>query len=63
MCLYWGVIPVAGAPTGDSDALLEYIVDRGRRSGRLQSGDRIVALTGSGLRRTAHNIVVVHELD
>jgi len=62
MCLYWGVIPLSGAPTGDSEVLLDYITTWGRNAGLLESGDRIVLIAGTGLAVTAHNMVVVHEL-
>jgi pyruvate kinase len=60
MCLYWGVIPLAGAPTGDSSALLKYVTDWGRSAGLLVSGDRIVLIAGTGLAVTRHNMIVVH---
>jgi len=63
MCLYWGVIPIRGAPTGDNRRLLEFVVDRGRSAGVLDHGDRVVLVTGTGLSMTAHNMVVVHELE
>ena len=63
MCLYWGVIPLAGTPTGDSAALLRYVTDWGRTAGLLDSGDRIVLIAGTGLAVTAHNMIVVHELE
>jgi pyruvate kinase len=62
MCLYWGVIPLAGAPTGQSAALLRYVTQWGRTAGLLESGDRIVLIAGTGLAVTAHNMIVVHEL-
>jgi pyruvate kinase len=63
MCLYWGVIPLAGAPIGDSAALLRHVTQRGRSAGQLGSGDRIVLIAGTGLAITAHNMIVVHELE
>ncbi len=63
MCLYWGVIPLAGAPTGDREALLRYVTEWGRTAGLLDSGDRVVLIAGTGLAVTAHNMVVVHELE
>jgi len=63
MCLYWGVIPLPGAPIEDSSALLEYVVERGRAAGHFAPGDRIVLVSGTGLRTTRHNMIVVHELD
>jgi pyruvate kinase len=63
MCLYWGVIPLAGAPTGEAAALLRFVVERGRSAGLLGPGDRAVLIAGTGLAVTAHNMIVVHELE
>ena len=63
MCLYWGMIPMAGAPTGDPHVLLEHVTDWALARGMLHSGDRIVLVAGTGLKVTAHNMLVVHELE
>ncbi len=63
MCLYWGVIPLAGAPTEDNSQLLEYVTNWGQKVGGLSSGDLIVLIAGTGLSASAHNMVVVHQLD
>ena len=63
MCLYWGVIPLAGAPTQDSAALLAHIIQWGRTNGCLSAGDRIVLLAGTGLAASAHNMIVVHVVE
>jgi len=63
MCLYWGVIPVPGAPTHDSSQLLQHLTNFGRKQGSLESGDRVVLITGTGLHVSAHNMIVVHELE
>ena len=63
MCLYWGVIPLAGAPTSDPAALLRHVTDLGRAAGLLHPGDRIVLIAGTGLAVTRHNMIVVHELE
>jgi pyruvate kinase len=60
MCLYWGVIPLAGAPVQNSAELLEYVVQRGQAVGALKSGDRIVLLTGSDVTGRTHNMIQVH---
>lgn len=60
MCLYWGVIPLPGAPTQDSAALLAHIVAWGTANGSLKAGDRIVLVSGTGLSVSAHNMIVVH---
>ncbi len=62
MCLYWGVIPLAGAPTDDAAKLLRYVTDRGRAAGQLTSGDRIVLITGEATGKT-HNMIQVHEVE
>lgn len=63
MCLYWGVVPVAGVPTHDHAALLDVVVEKARTAGFLTHGDRIVLMGGTGLQRTRHNVIVVHELE
>ena len=62
ICLYWGMIPLAGAPM-ESEALLEHVTAWARTRGMLESGDRIVLVAGTGLKVTTHNMLVVHELD
>jgi pyruvate kinase len=63
MCLYWGVIPLSGAPTASGQETLDHVVERGRDVGFIDSGDRVVLISGTGLKSTAHNMIVVHELD
>lgn len=63
MTLFWGILPLAGAPVGDGPKLRAFIVDWGRREGLLKKGDRIVFLTGSEVVPTAHNLLVVHEVE
>ena len=62
LCLYWGVIPLAGAPAADNSALLDHILQWGRDAGYLATGDRIVLVAGSGLNVTRHNMIVVHKV-
>lgn len=63
MCLYWGVVPLAGAPTHDNEELLNHVTEWGRKIGYLASGDRIVLIAGTGLSASAHNAVMVYQLD
>ena len=63
MCLYWGMIPLAGAPMVESHALIEHVTTWARDRGMLRSGDRIVLVAGTGLKVTAHNMLIVHELE
>lgn len=63
MCLYWGVVPLAGAPTDDADELLDHVTRWGRNIGCLDSGDRIVLVAGGGMEVTDYNMIVVHEVE
>jgi len=62
MCLYWGVIPLAGVPTDDSARLLRHVTAWGRDCGLLASGDRIVLLTGSDVTGKTHRMIQVREV-
>jgi len=61
MCLYWGVIPVAGAPLEAGGQLLDWIVQRGRAAGLLAPADRIVLITSAGVAPSRHNAIIVHQ--
>jgi pyruvate kinase len=63
MCLYWGVFPLAGSPTGSSEQILRFVTDRARTVGQLDSGDRIVLIAGTGLKASRHNMIVVHQVE
>ena len=63
MCLYWGVIPLADAPTDDAKALLDYVLTRGRDISYLKSGDRVVLITGTRLIERGQNAILVHEVE
>jgi pyruvate kinase len=62
MSLYWGVTPLAGAAATDTAALLEHVCGWGLREGRLQRGDRILLVAGSGFGTGGHNMALVHEV-
>jgi len=63
MCLYWGVIPLAGAPADDGKKLLDHVVEQGRAAGHFASGDRLVLVYGSGISTSRHNVIVVHRIE
>ena len=63
MCLYWGVVPLPGAPVDDGRHLLEHVVNWGRRTGQLTTADRVVLLTGTRVTDKGHNTIVVHEVE
>ncbi|MBL8849653.1 MAG: pyruvate kinase [Planctomycetaceae bacterium] len=61
MALYWGVIPLAGAPV-DDEGLLEFLMSRGGRNRDIRIGDRIVMVAGTRGSDGRHNAVIVHEV-
>ncbi len=62
MCLYWGVTPLAIAPTKDSVQIIEQVSSWGVKDGRLSTGDRVLLVAGTGLGTGGHNMAVVHEV-
>jgi len=62
MALYWGVTPLPMEATHDIGVLLERITAWGIREGRLQRGDRILLVAGSGFGTGGHNMALVHEV-
>ena len=61
MALFWGIEPVAGAPS-DSSSLRQFIDDWGKQQGLLKSGDLVVLMASGEFKTDAHNHVVVHEV-
>jgi pyruvate kinase len=61
MNLFWGIIPLRGAPVHEGPALRRFIEDWGMQHQILHSGDRIVFVTGTHFVPFAHNVLVVHE--
>ncbi len=62
MCLYWGVIPLRGAPTRDVNELARFVETWGKSNGSLQPGDRLVMVRGTHLGAVVTNTLVVHEV-
>jgi pyruvate kinase len=60
MCLVWGVVPLADAPTTDSIELIRYVEQWGVDNGALRAGDHVVLVAGVGLASKGHNMVRVH---
>ena len=63
MCLFWGITPLPGAPLSDGPKLRAHISAWGKADGILTPGDRVVFVTGSEVVPTAHNLLVVHEVE
>jgi pyruvate kinase len=62
MCLYWGVIPLAEAPSSDRQNLIAFVNEWGQRDRLLAPGDRVVIVAGNELAPGAHNVIEVHEI-
>ncbi|MDG2380247.1 MAG: pyruvate kinase [Pirellulaceae bacterium] len=62
MSLYWGIHPLPGAPDDLEHRLVQFIVDWGLESGHLIAGDRVVFVTGTGVKADAHNLLMIHEI-
>ncbi|HUG70113.1 MAG TPA: pyruvate kinase [Pirellulaceae bacterium] len=63
MTLFWGILPLPGAPVANGPQLREFIENWGRATGVLAKGDRVVYVTGSEVIAHAHNVVVVQEVE
>lgn len=59
LCLYWGVIPVAGIPTAPRE-MLPAVVRLGRKVGMIKDGDKIVLAAGVGTMEEERNVIYVH---
>ena len=72
MCLYWGVMPLRGAPSRDMQELIRHADEWACREGYAVKGDRIVIVGGSHLAAGpdhkemaggVHDVVLVHEVE
>ncbi|MDA1050377.1 MAG: pyruvate kinase [Planctomycetota bacterium] len=63
MTLFWGILPLPGAPVANGPKLRQFIDNWGRAAGVLAKGDRVVYVTGSEVIAHAHNVVVVQEVE
>lgn len=61
MTLFWGVVPVAGAPHQPGAALIRYVERWARRRHWLAEKDYLVLIAGRGLRAPGHNLMLVHQ--
>jgi pyruvate kinase len=61
MSLYWGVVPVPGAPVDDEE-LLAFLRSDGLRGIEVRPGDRIVMVAGTKGSDGRHNAVIVHQV-
>ncbi|MGB6041731.1 MAG: pyruvate kinase [Pirellulales bacterium] len=62
MSLYWGVMPLHGAPSKDIPSLKHFVSEWGKKDGCLVEGSTVVLVTGTGVTRGLHNAIEVHEV-
>jgi pyruvate kinase len=60
MNLLWGIKPLRSKHLDGTPAFIDEVCQWGRQQGNLQSGDRVVFVTGRGVFDNASNLVVVH---
>jgi pyruvate kinase len=63
MCLYWGVIPLAGIATGSHQEIFKGATAWGRSGGVLSPGDHVVLVAGTGLGDKSHDQIVVYRVE
>ncbi len=63
MCLYWGVIPLRGAPTDSPKNLLDFVVAKAKDVGYVQAGDRVVLISGTHMIDRGLNAILVHQIE
>ncbi len=63
MNLLWGIKPIESSHLEHTPEFIDEICGWGRQNANLKSGDQIVFVTGSGVVKKAHNVVIVHTVE
>ena len=63
MNLFWGIKPIGFGSVDDRQKLIVELDQWGRENAALKEGDHIVFVTGTGIVKRAHNVVIVHTLE
>ncbi|WP_442507875.1 pyruvate kinase [Novipirellula sp. SH528] len=63
MNLLWGIKPIESSHLEHTPEFIDEICGWGRKNANLKSGDQIVFVTGSGVVKKAHNVVIVHTVE
>ena len=63
LTLFWGIDPIESTSGYADQQLVEFINDWGRKNRDLVSGDKIVIVGVTGDHQTAHNSLMVHEIE
>lgn len=61
--LLWGIKPIQSARFDDTLRFIDEVSRWGREHARLQTGDQIVFVTGTGVIKKAHNELLVHTVE
>lgn len=62
MGLFWGIMPMAVTNLDNPQELFEEVSRWGKERGLLQTNDRVVFVTGTGVIDNTHNLLVVHQV-
>ena len=63
MNLLWGIKPFAATQIEETARFIDEVIRWGRDNAELQSGDRVVFVTGTGVFKKAHNQLLVHTVE
>jgi pyruvate kinase len=62
MCLFWGIMPHKVEHLDNPEQLFQEVTQWGKSTGMLETGDRVVYVSGTGLLNNTHNLLVVQEV-
>jgi pyruvate kinase len=62
MSLFWGIMPLRVPAMDDPQGLVDEVNRWGCASGRLQPGDIVVYVTGTGVMSDTHNLLMVQQV-
>jgi pyruvate kinase len=62
MCLFWGIMPHKVEHLDNPEQLFQEVTQWGKATGLLETGDRVVYVSGTGLLNNTHNLLVVQEV-
>ena len=63
MNLFWGIKPIGFGSVDDRQKLMVELDQWGRENAGLREGDHMVFVTGTGIVKRTHNVVMVHTLE
>lgn len=63
MNLFWGIRPIQATQLEDTPKFIGEVCHWGKQNGYLRTGDQVVFVTGTGVMKKAHNVVIVHSVE